>query len=158
MKHRAYIAKYVVILILIHSIIISSSCGSNENKSNNTKTDITYKGIFINTGDLKIARGYQTETLLPDGKVLITGGANENSVIASSELYNPITGTFDTTGSLNTPRIYHTATLLRNGKVLIVGGSLETASMTSDKEIGLLSSTELYEPYHRNIFQIWLSE
>jgi len=56
------------------------------------------------------ARGFDTATLLLDGRVLITGGndAKEHSV-ALAELYDPKTGTFSPTGSMTTARGFHNA-------------------------------------------------
>src|SRR5262249_2719433 len=71
------------------------------------------------TRRLAVARWSHTATSLPSGKVLVTGGY---PTTASSELYDPATGTWTVTGSLITGRDRHTATLLPNGKVLVVGG------------------------------------
>ncbi len=79
-------------------------------------------GTWSNTGSLNIARTSHTATLLPNGKVLIAGGASTGGDLTSAELYDPATGTWSTTGHLNTSRWLHTATLLPNGKVLVVGG------------------------------------
>jgi len=79
-------------------------------------------------GNLTLARGLHTATLLKDGRVLIAGGYNgegSDAVIgmfASAELYDPATGTFSRTENMLTPRFGHTATLLRDGRVLITGG------------------------------------
>jgi hypothetical protein len=86
------------------------------------------------------ARGmYHTATLLPSGKVLITGGYNvTEGCISSAELYDPVTGLFSSTGSMSTARDRHAATLLPNGKVLVTGG-YATAT-------GYLASAEIYDP------------
>ena len=82
------------------------------------------------------ARFYHTMTLLPDGKVLVTGGHNGVDIFASSELYDPATGKWSATGSLNKARTAHTATLLADGKVLVAGGFNNND----------LASAELYDP------------
>src|SRR5262245_31412522 len=82
-------------------------------------------GTFTPTGEMSTPRtAYEgTFTLLPNGKVLATGGlGSDGHAVASAELYDPDTGTFSATGSMIVPRSGHTATLLNNGKVLIAGG------------------------------------
>jgi hypothetical protein len=100
------------------------------------------KGPFSLTGSMTTARANQTATLLPNGKVLITGGDGVGSqALASAELYDPSTGTFTPTGSMTTARTWgHTATLLANGRVLIAGGT------DSLKTYAPLTSAELYDP------------
>jgi len=81
-----------------------------------------------------------TATLLPNGKVLITGGwfPKPFSLSSMAELYDPSTETFTPAGSMSIPRALHTATLLRSGKVLIAGGSTDSGSATN--------RAELYDP------------
>ena len=103
--------------------------------------------VWSPTGDLNKARDNHTATLLSDGKVLVAGGFKypgfEN---ASSELYDPATGTWANTRSasataaccsLATPRKSHTATLLADGMVLVAGGADRT---------GIIASAEIYDP------------
>ena len=89
-------------------------------------------------GSLNAPRGSHTATLLPDGKVLVAGGAGKSGILGTAELYDPATGEWNPTGSMNVPRELHTATLLKDGKVLIVGGSAD--DYTS------LNGAELYDP------------
>jgi N-acetylneuraminic acid mutarotase len=82
-------------------------------------------GTWMATASLAGTRGNQTATLLPNGKVLAAGGvfgAFTEDVLASAELYDPVSGTWGGAGPLVTARTLHTATLLPNGKVLVVGG------------------------------------
>jgi hypothetical protein len=78
-------------------------------------------------------------TLLPSGKVLVTGGANATGHLASAELYDPIAGTWTPTGSMSVARYFHTATLLPSGKVLVTGGYSVPYGPG-------LTSAELYDP------------
>ena len=75
-------------------------------------------------------------TLLPNGKVLVTGGLSNGSAITSSELYDPTTNTWRPTASLVAPRYEHTATLLQSGKVLVAGGNGSSS---------ILASAEFYD-------------
>ena len=102
-------------------------------------------GSWTATGSMNGGRILHTATLLPDGKVLVAGGADgltETSVnaLASAELYDPSTGSWSATGNLTQARARHTATLLPNGKVLVVGGSGSGSGTDS------LASAELYDP------------
>ena len=85
----------------------------------------TYTGSMVTGG-----RKLQNATLLPDGKVLVTGGsrgtesANSNSTDPAyeCELWDPETGTWRTMASLTIYRGYHaTALLLPDGRVLSAG-------------------------------------
>ncbi|MCI0744751.1 MAG: hypothetical protein L0Y58_05020 [Verrucomicrobia subdivision 3 bacterium] len=78
-------------------------------------------GMFTFTGPPLAFRYNPATVLLPNGKVLIAGGAS-GGFLSSAELYDPATGTFSWTASLNTPRESPTATLLPDGTVLIAGG------------------------------------
>ena len=70
-------------------------------------------------GPMTVARYHHLASLLPSGKVLVTGGFSS----ATAELFDPATGTFAGTGSpLTSIGFGSTVTLLPNGRVLAVGG------------------------------------
>ncbi len=92
---------------------------------------------WIQTGNLNTARTYGTATLLPNGKVLVIGGYGGSCDLASTELFNPATGTFSPAAAMPQGRSNHTATLLRNGKVLVAGGQCNGVT---------LADAELYDP------------
>lgn len=95
-------------------------------------------GTSALTGSMGSTRYGHTATLLPNGKVLVTGGRHSNAGSSSAELYDPVTGTFTPTGSMREARRDHTATLLPNGNVLITGGWHTTSNS--------ISGAELYNP------------
>ncbi len=94
-------------------------------------------GSFIPTGDMTTPRSGHTSTLLPNGKVLITGGTG----LLSAELYDSSTGAFAATGDMTMPRSGHTATLLNSGKVLIAGGSNRASAELYDPSAGTFTAT-----------------
>jgi N-acetylneuraminic acid mutarotase len=83
------------------------------------------------------ARFSHTATLLPNGQVLVAGGAGNDTTLTTAELFSPALGTWTLTGSLHVGRYSHTATLLANGKVLVTGG---TGSLFG------LTNVEIYDP------------
>jgi N-acetylneuraminic acid mutarotase len=104
-------------------------------------------GNFTPTGSMSDVRFGATATLLPDGKVLITGGFSDGGfqqliTLWRAEIYDPATGTFALTGRMSNPRTEHTATLLQNGQVLIAGGVDEEPSVPGE----VFASAELYDP------------
>jgi hypothetical protein len=83
-------------------------------------------GSFAHAGVMTEPRIGHTGTLLADGRVLITGGAPAPDVaaryLATTETWDPATGSFTASGDLSEGRGGHTATLLDDGRVLLVGG------------------------------------
>lgn len=97
---------------------------------------INYAQTWTQTGSVNLGRLGHTSTLLPSGKVLITGG-DFGGFTNTCELYDPSTGSWSYTSSMSTARLAHTATLLSSGKVLVAGGF--NAS-------GVLNACEIYDP------------
>lgn len=88
-------------------------------------------------------------SLLPNGKVLIDGGKDRNTILNNAELYDPATQTFTAiTATMTSVRVGHTATLLSTGKVLLTGGVdlLITDPKTQPPTGHVLSSVEIYNP------------
>jgi hypothetical protein len=106
-------------------------------------------GQFTATGSLAIGRYSHSATLLPSGKVLVTGGICYSvSVLQytciSAELYDPDTGLFTSTASMGTRRDQHAAILLSSGKVLVAGGYQRCCQGVTTSQP--LTSAELYDP------------
>ena len=89
---------------------------------------------------MAFARRQLNATLLPDGKVLVTGGTsgpgfnNPDTPVFAAEIWDPTTENWTTMASGQIPRLYHSsAVLLPDGRVLSTGGN------------GFVQ-TEIYEP------------
>jgi WD40 repeat protein len=85
-------------------------------------------GNFVATAKMAVARMNHTSTLLPNGKILVTGGINAAkprlrwaAPTNTAEIFDPATGTWSSAGTMNALRAYHSATVLPSGKVLVVG-------------------------------------
>ncbi|HEX2568945.1 MAG TPA: FG-GAP-like repeat-containing protein [Polyangia bacterium] len=96
---------------------------------------------------LAAGRARHTETVLTDGRVLLTGGASQpfrdraQPTQATAELFDPRLGVFVPTGGMATPRALHTATLLGDGRVLIAGGERTGTDSLASAELYVPSST-----------------
>ena len=76
---------------------------------------------------------------LPDGRVLIAGGMDENfAALTSAEVFDPATDSFSPTGDMIAARKFETATPLQDGRVLVVGGQ--------DQKSDFRPYAELYDP------------
>ena len=105
---------------------------------NTVEIYITTSATLTSRQSLNVQRTSHTATLLPDGRVLVTGGISNalnatyctgsgDPVCSIGEIYEPKTNTWSATaGGMSFPRYNHTATLLPNGKVLIAGGQTVT--------------------------------
>jgi hypothetical protein len=122
--------------------------------------DGTLPGNFQSTtGPMTTPRASHTSTLLPDGKVLLTGGSGSapdpptTPALSLTEIYNHATGLFTTGPSLITARQHHSAVLLPDGNVLVAGGNNNTDygfhwrfGGTQAQKDQFLASVELFDP------------
>ena len=103
-------------------------------------------GNFTPTGSMSVGRALHQATLLPDGRVLVSGGFSDRTSPGApgpehAEIYDPATGTFTAAGDLQASRSLHTAILLTDGRVLAVGG------VASPGDRSAVTLTELYDPF-----------
>jgi N-acetylneuraminic acid mutarotase len=88
---------------------------------------------------LKVWRWKHTQTLLPDGRVLIVGGTDDLSQLTKVSVYDPETNEITSVAELAEGRSNHVAILLNDGRVLVAGGG--------KREIeDAITSSEIYDP------------
>jgi hypothetical protein len=93
---------------------------------------------FRPAGAMVVPRCGPTATLLPDGSVLIAGGATcseEPAPIRTLEIFDPSGNSFHSAADLNFPRFDLKTLLLNNGKVLIAQGYSQTHELIAPAEI-----------------------
>ena len=92
-------------------------------------------------GEISTPRDAVAATLLSNGSVLIAGGddgsGTDESLLASSEVFDPATGQWSSTGDMSQPRQGHSLVLLDNGTALVAGG---------DAGDDPFKSAEIYDP------------
>lgn len=92
-------------------------------------------GTWVPTpGPMAEARTGAASAALPDGRVLVSGGAGASGALASAELFNP-DGSFSPAAPMLAARSGHTAVALKDGRVLVAGGVDAAESPTSSAEI-----------------------
>lgn len=96
-------------------------------------------GTWSSTGSLGNAREGHTASTLPDGRVLVAGGAGiYGESVFSTEIYDPATREWGSAARLSQARSYATATALASGEILVAGGELVIGRP--------LRSAEIYAP------------
>lgn len=84
------------------------------------------RGQFHPTGNLSVPRHKHDAVLLPDGRVLVTGGASRgDESIFSTELFQPAPRSFKPGSAMHHRRFKHfrTSVLLIDGTVPVLGGA-----------------------------------
>ena len=112
----------------------------NSTSASVTVTVVT--GSFSPTVSLSGPRYAHTNTLLPDGRVLIAGGRNASNALNTSQIYDPAVPSFSDAGVMVSARYGHTATLLANNTALLTGGN-DGVNTTAQSELwnGTFAST-----------------
>lgn len=92
----------------------------------------------------------QVSTLLPDGRVLLTGGEGDSGPVSVAYIKDGKTEPTELSAQLLKPRAYHTATVLPNGKVLIAGGATEGNQVLAESEL-FDPSLQTFQAYASNL-------
>ncbi len=87
-------------------------------------------------------RELHAATLLPDGRVVVTGGFQESgNKVGIVEIFAPQTNSFERAGQLDLPRFDHAVTSLPDGRLLIAGGRADNGG-----EPPYVQAVEIYDP------------
>ena len=101
---------------------------------------------WSSAGSMSVPRCGHTATLLPNGKILVAGGAYYRTYFNSAEIYDPVTNRWSATGSMFRTRYGHSAALLQNGKVLVTG--IDPSTEIYNPSTGTWSMTASSSAYH----------
>ena len=114
-------------------------CGTGTTYDSAELYDPVANAFTTLTATMTTPREEYAATLLPNGKVLLVGGFNDNSdCLDTAEVYDPVANTFTAlSGTMTAPRCDPTATLLSNGLVLITGGGIDGVTY---------NTAEMYDP------------
>jgi hypothetical protein len=104
------------------------------------------------TASMNHTRRHHTGTVLPDGKVLVTGGTSgsgfndQTHAVFSAELWDPATEKWSELSSMTILRVYHSVALLMPDARVLVGGGGEGGNGTDEPNIEMFSPPYLFNP------------
>ena len=114
-------------------------------------TPVPDGGDHPDAGPMKGARAFHGAALLPDGRASVGGGTTNAtspaaamlSSVATTEIFDPVTGSFSDGPFLGVSRFGPTATALPDGRVLFAGGDIGGTAAIFDPATGTMERTDL---------------
>lgn len=115
---------------------------------------------WASTGDMAWGRFYFRANVLPDGRVLVTGGCSASvcsgdltlpacrTVVRAAETLDLSSRTWSSAGDDAEPRFFHAAVSLTNGNVLVAGGC------TNPDCTNTTANARIYDPARRTFVPI----
>ena len=106
--------------------------------------------VVAATSSLSSRRAWANATVLPDGRVLVTGGSGQPNQLINvnnrAEIWNPDTGNWSVGASGGRPRLYHSfALLLPDASVLVGGGGASPESPLNNFHAEIYYPPYLYD-------------
>ena len=93
------------------------------------------KNTWTKLPPLPYAESGATATLLDDGRILLAGGADANSVLRDGAIFDPASRRWGLTSPMRMARIGAAAVLLKSGQVLVAGGFAGPGQPLRDAEL-----------------------
>src|ERR1044071_634486 len=93
-------------------------------------------GSWIAKGSMAAARTGACAAVLPDSRMLVTGGISRSGVLDSAEAFG-LNGSFSSLPAMSAGRTGHTCTAMLDGRVLVAGGG---------NDVGPIGTAEIYNP------------
>lgn len=127
------------LLATVSGLAALATCSSGADPADG-KPHRTSPADVVEIDGMASSRAVHTATPLTTGEILVIGGCVDHGCetrTATTEIYDPGTGSFRAGPEMSAARVGHAATRLADGRVLVTGGWGRT---------GLQASAELYDP------------
>src|SRR5579862_3198461 len=126
-------------------VLVAGGLLSGGESSNAAEIYDAVQNTWSRVGAMVVGRSGATGALLKDQRVLIAGGENHGTALASIEIFDPAHNVFEIlNAALSSARMDHAAAVLTDGRVLIAGGSNGSTPLDCvdvfDPRTGVLSS------------------
>ena len=92
-------------------------------------------GVWVLTAPMSTPRTHHTAALLPDGTVIVAGGSNGTTALATAEIYDPVAQTWSPALPMNVARSEATGTMLTSGGWVVAGGVDDTSNATPTADV-----------------------
>jgi hypothetical protein len=102
--------------LVIVAIFAASTFGLLRGEAPNVQT-----GTWASGPAMSAVRSGAASVLMPNGRILVTGGLSDSGAVASTDIFDPFRG-FAPGAAMNTARADHAAVTLADGSVLVIGG------------------------------------
>lgn len=106
---------------------------------------------------LEYGRKYLAPVILPDGKVVVFGGAAQGNSNPryNPEMFDPSAGSWTTLRAATVPRVYHqVALLLPDGRVWTAGAHLQGGTRNFEQSYSGLDTTPQRDQVFRDLRQL----
>jgi hypothetical protein len=144
-------ARFAATLLPNGQVLVAGGESDEQPLSESTTTSERYdaaSGHWLGTPAFVDAREDQGASLLPDGRVLMTGGYRVDfggtfAMLDSTLVYDPASNSWSDGASMPHPHGYHWQFTLKDGRVLVIGGYRTSSDKSSDR---VEDQVELYDP------------